>query len=90
MRVKLLILGAMMTTATFAQMGGVTGALNQTHQDPALQGFQNSYDDLRKEVNDLDNPEEQEATDAVEKSESSVPASKEPAHPPKNLKNKRP
>lgn len=59
-------------------MSGVTGTLNQVEEDPALQGFQNSYDDLQEEVRDLDEPERQEEelpTDAMEKTESSFPAS---------------
>lgn len=60
-----------------AQMGGVTGTLNQIEGDPALQGFQNSYDDLTDEIQDLDKPGKKQPTDSVEKTESDLPASPE-------------
>lgn len=74
MKMLLLFSSMLMGLSLFAQVGsGVPGTVNQIDKDPAVEGFQNSYDDLKQEVDDLDEREKQEEedlpTDAVEKTQ---------------------
>lgn len=74
MKMLLLFSSMLMSLSLFSQVGsGVPGTVNQIDKDPAVEGFQNSYDDLEQEVENLDEPERQEEeqlpTDAVEKTQ---------------------
>lgn len=74
MKMHLLFSSMLMSLSLFAQVGsGVPGTVNLIDKDTAVEGFQNSYDDLELEVDDLDErqreEEEELPTDAVEKTE---------------------